>query len=77
MKKIKFELVEDGVADYELIDEEMNKMLSVADAAKTLGVSKATVRKMSDARKLKTFRIGQGKHRRFRMKDVLDLLKAD
>ncbi|MBU1782178.1 helix-turn-helix domain-containing protein [bacterium] len=52
----------------------MDQMLTVAEAADLLGVSKVTVRRFTNSGQLKAYRLGSGKHRRFRKRDVLQIL---
>jgi len=61
----------------QLLEKELNRMLSVSEAAELLGVSATSIRRFSRAGKLKTYRISTGGHRRFRKKDVLDFLETD
>ena len=66
----------DEFEDLDEFERELNRMLTVAEAAELLGVSKTTIRRYSNQGKLKSYRIGTGKHRRFRKKDVLDLIDS-
>jgi excisionase family DNA binding protein len=58
-----------------LLEKELNRMLSVTEAAEVLGVSKSTVRRLNTINEIKSYRIGTGRHRRFRKKDLLDYLE--
>lgn len=56
------------------LEKELDCMMTVTEAASLLGVSKATIRRFTNTGQLKAYRIGSGKHRRFRKKDVLQIL---
>ncbi|MFH1449535.1 MAG: helix-turn-helix domain-containing protein [bacterium] len=56
------------------LEKELDQMLTVAEAADLLGVSKVTVRRFTNSGQLKAYRLGSGKHRRFRKRDVLQIL---
>lgn len=56
---------------------EMERMLTVSEAAEILGVSKTTIRKLSKIGQIKSFRIGTGKHRRFKKKDLIEYLERN
>lgn len=60
-----------------LLEKELNRMLTVAEAAELLGVSKSTIRRLNKIGEIKSFRVGTGKHRRFRKKDLLDYLERN
>lgn len=61
----------------ELSGNDLERMLSVSEAAELLGVSKTTIRRFSNSGHLRSYRIGPGKHRRFKKRDVLEILNAD
>ena len=71
VKKLKEEIKE------QLLEKELNRMLTVAEAAELLGVSKSTIRRLSKIGEIKSFRVGTGKHRRFRKKDLLDYFERN
>ena len=60
-----------------LLEKELNRMLTVAEASDILGVSKSTIRRLNKINEIKSYRIGTGKHRRFRKKDLLDYLEKN
>ena len=60
-----------------LLDRELNRMLTITEAAELLGVSCTSLRRYANEGKLKVYRIGPGKHRRFRKRDVLDYLETN
>ncbi len=60
-----------------LLEKELNRMLTVSEAAELLGVSKSTIRRLSSSGEIKTYRIGTGKHRRFRKGDLLEYLERN
>lgn len=60
----------------ELVEQELNRLITVSEAAELLGVSKTTIRRMSNANLIPTYRIGTGRHRRFRKRDILRLLES-
>ncbi|MBU1628115.1 helix-turn-helix domain-containing protein [bacterium] len=66
------ERIEDGVAEREL-----EQWFTVSQAAEFLGVSKTTVRRLSNSGDLKNYRIGTGRHRRFKKKDVIETLEGE
>ncbi|MBU0568498.1 helix-turn-helix domain-containing protein [bacterium] len=66
------ERIEDGV-----VERELEKWLTVSQAAEFLGISKTTVRRLSDTGDLKSYRIGTGRHRRFKKKDVIETLEGE
>lgn len=53
--------------------DELERMLSIREAARLLGVSTATLRRFSNRGELACSRIGERGHRRFRKGDVLAL----
>lgn len=65
------EKIEDG-----MIEKELEQWLTVSQVAEFLGVSKTTVRRLSNAGGLKSYRIGTGRHRRFKKKDVIGTLEG-
>jgi len=60
-----------------LLDKELNKMLTITEAAELLGVSCTSLRKYANEGKVKVYRVGGGKHRRFRKRDVLEYLEKN
>lgn len=66
------EKIEDGV-----VERELEQWLTVSQAAEFLGVSKTTVRRLSNSGGLKSYRLGTGKHRRFKKKDVIEALEGE
>ena len=60
-----------------LLEKELDRMLTVAEAAENLGVSKSTIRRFNKQGLIKSYRIGAAKHRRFRKKDLLDYLEKN
>lgn len=60
-----------------LLDKELNRMLTITEAAELLGVSSTSLRKYSNEGKIKAYRVGSGKHRRFRKRDVLEYLEKN
>lgn len=46
--------------------------IGIDEAAKFLGVSQATIRRMTSANKLKCYRFSRMGHRRFRRKDLVE-----
>jgi len=66
------ERIEDGV-----VERGLEQWLTVSQAAEFLGVSKTTVRRLSNSGGLKSYRLGTGKHRRFKKKDVIEALEGE
>jgi len=66
---------EDSLKD-ELYEKELNRLISVAEAAQLLGVSKTTIRRMSNSELIPSYRVGTGRHRRFRKKDIIKILET-
>ena len=60
-----------------LLERELDRMLTVTEAADLLGVSCASLRRYSNEGKIKVYRVGSGRHRRFRKRDVLDYLEKN
>lgn len=58
-----------------LLDRELNRMLTITEAAEVLGVSCASLRRYANEGKIRVYRVGSGKHRRFRKRDVLEYLE--
>ncbi len=71
LKDLKEELKE------RLLEKELERMLSVAEASEVFGVSKSTMRRLNNLGEIKSYRIGTGKHRRFRKKDLLEYLEGN
>jgi len=59
-----------------LLERELDRMLSITEAADILGVSCTSLRRYANEGKIKTYRVGSGKHRRFRKRDVLAYLES-
>jgi excisionase family DNA binding protein len=60
-----------------LLDQEMSRMLTMDEASEIMGVSKSTLRRLDKTGCIKSYRIGTGKHRRFRKKDLLAYLEQN
>ncbi|KPJ88724.1 MAG: hypothetical protein AMS17_04395 [Spirochaetes bacterium DG_61] len=60
-----------------LLDKELNRMLSITEAAELLGVSCTSLRRYANEGRIKVYRVGSGKHRRFRKRDVLSYLEQN
>ncbi len=60
-----------------LLAKELDRMLTVSEASEIFGVSKSTIRRLNKMNIIKSYRIGTGKHRRFRKKDLLDYLERN
>jgi excisionase family DNA binding protein len=60
-----------------LLEKELDRLLTVAEASEILGVSKSTMRRLNTLDLIKSYRIGTGKHRRFRKKDLLEYLEKN
>ena len=60
-----------------LLNRELDRMLTVTEAAELLGVSCASIRRYANEGKIKVYRIGPGRHRRFRKRDVLEYLERN
>jgi excisionase family DNA binding protein len=60
-----------------LLEKELNRMLTITEAADLLGVSCTSLRRYANEGKIKTYRVGSGKHRRFRKRDVLEYLESN
>lgn len=58
-----------------LLDRELNRMLTITEAAEMIGVSCASLRRYANEGKIRVYRVGSGKHRRFRKRDVLEYLE--
>ena len=61
----------------ELLEKELNRMLTVSEAAGILGVSAASIRRFDNAGQIKSYRIGNGRHRRFMKRDLLEYLESN
>lgn len=59
------------------LQRELDRMLTMEDAASILAVSKSTLRRLDNAGFIRSYRIGTGKHRRFRKRDLLDYLEQN
>jgi excisionase family DNA binding protein len=60
-----------------LLDRELNRMLTITEAAEILGVSCTSLRRYANEGKIRAYRVGSGKHRRFRKRDVLEYLEQN
>lgn len=60
-----------------LLERELNRMLTMQESAEILAVSKSTLRRLDNDGFIKSYRIGTGKHRRFRKKDLLEYLEKN
>ena len=60
-----------------LLDKELNRMLTITEAADLLGVSCTSLRRYANEGKIRVYRVGSGKHRRFRKRDVLEYLEKN
>ncbi len=60
-----------------LLNRELNRMLTITEAAELLGVSCTSLRRYANEGKIKAYRVGSGRHRRFRKRDVLVYLEQN
>jgi len=60
-----------------LLERELNRMLTITEAAELLGVSCASLRRYANEGRIKVYRVGSGRHRRFRKRDVLEYLEKN
>jgi excisionase family DNA binding protein len=60
-----------------LLDRELNRMLTITEAAEILGVSCTSLRRYANEGKIRAYRVGTGRHRRFRKRDVLEYLEKN
>ena len=60
-----------------LLDRELNRMLTITEAAALVGVSCTSLRRYANEGKIRVYRVGSGKHRRFRKRDVLEYLETN
>jgi excisionase family DNA binding protein len=60
-----------------LLDRELNRMLTITEAAELVGVSCTSLRRYANEGKIRVYRVGSGKHRRFRKRDVLEYLETN
>jgi excisionase family DNA binding protein len=60
-----------------LLEKELNRMLTINEAAELLGVSCTSLRRYANEGKIRVYRVGSGKHRRFRKRDVLSYLEQN
>jgi excisionase family DNA binding protein len=58
-----------------LLERELDRMLTITEASILLGVSCASLRRYANEGKIKAYRVGSGRHRRFRKRDVLEYLE--
>jgi excisionase family DNA binding protein len=61
----------------EILDREMERFLDLDEAAEILGVSKSTLRRLDNLKQIRSYRIGTGKHRRFKKKDLLGYIEKN
>lgn len=61
----------------ELLDKELNRMLTITEASELLGVSCSSLRRYANERKIRVYRVGPAGHRRFRKRDVLEYLESN
>ncbi|RKY02504.1 MAG: DNA-binding protein [Spirochaetes bacterium] len=61
----------------ELLEKELNRMLTITEAAEIIGNSCFSLRRYADEGRIKVYRIGTGRHRRFRKRDVLEFLEKN
>lgn len=61
----------------ELLERELNRMLTITEAAELIGISCSSLRRYADEGRIKVYRIGTGRHRRFRKRDVLEFLERN
>lgn len=61
----------------EILDREMERLLDLEEAAEILGVSKSTLRRLDRLKLIRSYRIGTGRHRRFKKKDLLDYIERN
>lgn len=61
----------------QLLDRELDRMLTITEAADLLGVSCTSLRRYANEGKIRAYRVGSGKHRRFRKRDVLEYLEKN
>jgi excisionase family DNA binding protein len=55
---------------------ETSGLLNVREAARFLRVSETSIRRWSDSGKLKCYRVGVARHRRFSMRDLKEFLQS-
>ncbi|MDI6703061.1 MAG: helix-turn-helix domain-containing protein [bacterium] len=67
----------EDLREEDALERELDRMLTVAEAGELLGVSKTTIRRLANSGKLRSYRVGPGKHRRFRKRDVIQILKLE
>jgi len=60
-----------------LLERELNRMLTIGEAAELLGVSCTSLRRYANEGRIKVYRVGTGRHRRFRKRDVLEYLEKN
>lgn len=60
-----------------LLDRELNRFIDIGEAAELLGISRTTLRRYTNSGKLAVFRVGPGRHRRFRKGDLLQFLEGE
>lgn len=60
-----------------LLEKDLNRLLSISEAAKLIGVSSTTIRRFCNSGRLQAYRLANSKHRRIRKLDVLSLLEKE
>jgi|PlaIllAssembly_1097288.scaffolds.fasta_scaffold1531018_2 excisionase family DNA binding protein len=61
----------------QILEKELERLLTLDEAAQIMGVSKSTLRRLDNTSVIRSYRIGTGKHRRFKKKDLLDYLEKN
>ncbi len=57
--------------------DDLDRMLTLSEASELLGVSKSTIRRLSNIGEIKSFRVGTGKHRRFKKSELIEYLERN
>jgi excisionase family DNA binding protein len=60
-----------------LLERELDRMLTITEAADLLGVSCTSLRRYANEGRIRVYRVGSGRHRRFRKRDVLAYLEEN
>ena len=60
-----------------MFQDTMKGFLDLDEAAEILGVSKSTLRRLDNLKQIRSYRIGTGKHRRFKKKDLLGYIEKN
>jgi len=61
----------------EILERELERLLDLDEASEVLGVSKTTLRRLDNLKQIRTYRIGTGRHRRFKKRDLLEYLEKN